>query len=68
MTFFSPVSLHCERLVDRHADGVRALRRRDDALGLGELHRRREGLKLLHRARLESSRASWQRLTSGDMP
>src|SRR3990170_2779362 len=44
-----------ERLVDRHADGVVRLGRRQDALGARELHARLEGRKLRHRDRLDET-------------
>src|SRR5438552_12904451 len=46
------VALASKRLVDRDADGVRGLGRRDDALGARELHRRLEGGQLGYRQRL----------------
>ena len=41
------------RFVKRGADGAGALRRGEDALGLGELHRGREGGELLDGARFD---------------
>jgi hypothetical protein len=44
--------LALQRFVDRHPDGVDALRRRDDPFGFRELHRRRKRLQLMHGAGL----------------
>ena len=42
-----------QRFADRRGDGVRRLRSRDDALGLGEQNACGEGLDLRHRLRLD---------------